>query len=277
VKLLDFGVAMSAVTEHAETMIVGKWLYMSPETTTSQQVDHRSDLFSLGVILYLLCSGYLPFTGREPKAIVRKIRAGQYKPLQELASVPDRLVALVNRLLAPNPDDRPQRGQDVAAELADIARQYGLTGSAPGISYVLSRLFSSEMAGGFDQVQVSTASLGGYDSKPTSSLPSSVPASLPSSLASSPHTMHGTPPGSAPIDLPPVPASRGHELSRPVVPPPPGMLVPRPPLAPPLPLRGLVPPAHGPVRSSSSAMKLLVTIAVAILLAVGMYMLVRPS
>ncbi|HEX4417008.1 MAG TPA: serine/threonine-protein kinase, partial [Kofleriaceae bacterium] len=53
VKLLDFGVAMSAVTEHASTMLVGKWLYMSPETTASQQVDHRSDLFSLGVILYL--------------------------------------------------------------------------------------------------------------------------------------------------------------------------------------------------------------------------------
>jgi eukaryotic-like serine/threonine-protein kinase len=150
VKLLDFGVAMSAVTEHAENMIVGKWLYMSPETTLTQQVDHRSDLFSLGVILYLLCSGYLPFTGREPKEIVRKIRAAQYKPLQELASVPDPLVALVNRLLAPNPDDRPQRGQDVAAELADISRQYGLSGSAPGIAYVLSQLFPGEMAGGFE-------------------------------------------------------------------------------------------------------------------------------
>jgi eukaryotic-like serine/threonine-protein kinase len=150
VKLLDFGVAMSAVTEHAEDMIVGKWLYMSPETTTTKQVDHRSDLFSLGVILYLLCSGYLPFTGREPKDIVRKIRAGQYKPLQELASVPDRLVTLLNRLLAPNPDDRPQRGQDVAVELADIARQYGLSGSSPGIAYVLSQLFPSEMAGGLE-------------------------------------------------------------------------------------------------------------------------------
>ncbi|HEX8114236.1 MAG TPA: hypothetical protein VF516_41185, partial [Kofleriaceae bacterium] len=59
-------------------------------------------------------------------------------------------VALVNRLLAPNPDDRPQRGQDVAAELADISRQYGLSGSAPGIAYVLLQLFPSEMAGGFE-------------------------------------------------------------------------------------------------------------------------------
>jgi tRNA A-37 threonylcarbamoyl transferase component Bud32/transcription elongation factor Elf1 len=56
VKLLDFGVAMSSVTEQAESMIAGKWNYMSPEHTTNQP-DHRSDLFSLGVILYLLCSG----------------------------------------------------------------------------------------------------------------------------------------------------------------------------------------------------------------------------
>jgi hypothetical protein len=63
--------------------------------------------------------------------------------------VPDRLVALVNRLLAPNPDDRPQRGQDVAAELADIALQHGLSGSSPGVAYVLSQLFPGE-SGGFE-------------------------------------------------------------------------------------------------------------------------------
>jgi serine/threonine protein kinase len=144
VKLLDFGVAMSAVTEHAETMIVGKWLYMSPETTTNQQIDHRSDLFSLGVILYLLCSGYMPFTGSEPKEIVKKIRAGQYKPLREIVPVPERLAVLVGRLLSPNPDDRPQRGQEVAAELTDIARQYGIESSGPRIAQFLTQLFPSE-------------------------------------------------------------------------------------------------------------------------------------
>ena len=139
VKLLDFGVAMSAVTEHASTMIVGKWLYMSPEATTNGQIDHRSDLFSLGVILYLLCSGSVPFTGSEPKEIVKKIRAGQYSPLHHVVAVPDRLAMLVARLLAPNPDDRPQRGQEVAAELADIARQHGFESSSAGICPVRCR------------------------------------------------------------------------------------------------------------------------------------------
>jgi serine/threonine-protein kinase len=145
VKLLDFGVAMSSVTEHAESIIVGKWMYMSPETTMNKQIDHRSDLFSLGVILYLLCSGYMPFSGTEPKAIVKKIRAGQYKPLQQLApEVPEALAALVDRLLAPNPNDRPERGQEVVAELTEIMRYHGLESSAPHIASLLARLFPPE-------------------------------------------------------------------------------------------------------------------------------------
>jgi serine/threonine protein kinase len=147
VKLLDFGVAMSSVTEHAETMIVGKWLYMSPETTQNDHVDHRSDLFSLGVILYLLCCGHMPFAGAEPREIVKKIRAGDYAPLQQIVAVPDRLAHLVARLLAPNPDDRPQRGQEVAAELTEIARQHGIESSAASIAYVLKQLFPAETAG----------------------------------------------------------------------------------------------------------------------------------
>ncbi|MEO7732000.1 MAG: protein kinase, partial [Kofleriaceae bacterium] len=173
VKLLDFGVAISAVTERAEAMIVGKWLYMSPETTTNQHIDHRSDLFSLGVILYLLCSGHMPFTGRDTKEIVKKIRAGHYKPLPELVAVPERLAVLVGRMLSPNPDDRPQRGQEVATELNEIARQYGMESSSPRIASILQQLFPEEVFGGAEAAPVvrelvmdskSPGSLGGPDS-----------------------------------------------------------------------------------------------------------------
>ena len=147
VKLLDFGVAMSAVTEQNETMIVGKWQYMSPEATTSQVVDHRSDLFSLGVVLYLLCSGAMPFNATEPKAIVRKIRAGEYKPLSELTPVPGRLANMVDRMLAADPAARPQRGQDVANELAEIARANGLSSSPSQVAELLARLFPEDASG----------------------------------------------------------------------------------------------------------------------------------
>lgn len=145
IKLLDFGVAMSAVTEPTETMIVGKWLYMSPEHTKNQQIDHRSDLFSLGVILYLLCTGKMPFGGTTPKDIVRKIRAGQYKSLQECTpDVPKELSALVGRLLSPDPEDRPQTGREVVNALTEITRSYGIESSAANIANFISGLFPNE-------------------------------------------------------------------------------------------------------------------------------------
>nr|MBA3456134.1 protein kinase [Deltaproteobacteria bacterium] len=172
VKLCDFGVAMSSVTEHAETMIVGKWLYMSPEATTNGQIDHRSDLFSLGVILYLLCSGYMPFSGKEPREIVAKIRAGQYKSLQEIApQIPDQLAILVDRLLSPNPDDRPQRGQEVAQELTEIARMCGFESSGPSIANLLDQLFPEH---------------GGGTEKPTTEIVRSLSASL---STATPHSL----------------------------------------------------------------------------------------
>ena len=132
VKLLDFGVAMSAVTEQAQSMIVGKWLYMSPEHTTNQQLDHRSDLFSLGVILYLLCSGSMPFIGDRTQGDRQE---DPRRPVQAAPGASRRTSgaagALVARLLAPNPDDRPQPGQEVVAELTEIARTTGSRARAP--------------------------------------------------------------------------------------------------------------------------------------------------
>jgi serine/threonine-protein kinase len=146
VKLLDFGVAMSAVTEHGDkAMIVGKWLYMSPEATSSEPIDHRSDLFSLGVIMYLLCSGSMPFIGTDPKELIRKIRGGIYKPLEQLApDLPEGLAALVTSLLSPSADDRPQTGQEVVATLTTITRRYGIESSAANLARLVTELFTDE-------------------------------------------------------------------------------------------------------------------------------------
>ncbi len=145
VKLLDFGVAMSSVTDHAETMIAGKWAYMSPEHTANQAVDHRSDLFSLGVMFYLLCTGSMPFGGTEPREIVKKIRAGQYKPLRDAAPhVPEPIANIVSRLLASKPEDRPQTGAEVVSSLMEVARTYGLESSATNLSGLLANLFQGD-------------------------------------------------------------------------------------------------------------------------------------
>ena len=146
VKLLDFGVAMSSVTEHQKGMIAGKWSYMSPEHTTNQQLDHRSDLFSLGVIFYLLCTGAMPFSGTEPKEIFKKIRAGNYKPVRELVpDVPVEIANLVASMLSPNPDERPQTGHDIVAILSEVTRGYGYESSGSTVTNLLT-IFADEDA-----------------------------------------------------------------------------------------------------------------------------------
>ena len=146
VKLLDFGVAMSSITEHEQALLVGKWTYMSPETTMNGKTDHRSDLFSLGVVFYVLVTGVMPFYGSEPKEIVRKIRAGDYIRIEEIApQIPPRLANLIANLLAPNPDQRLQRGQEVVTELDVIARDYGLESSSTKIAAFLASTFSQPL------------------------------------------------------------------------------------------------------------------------------------
>lgn len=138
VKLVDFGVAMSSVTEHAEPMIVGKWSYMSPEITLNEVIDHRSDLFSLGVVFYLLLTGSLPFPGANPREIVQAIRAGHYPPIAR--PIPPELAALVQHMLASQPDARPQRGKHVAAELAAIARAHAWSGDQAILAQLVNEL-----------------------------------------------------------------------------------------------------------------------------------------
>jgi WD40 repeat protein len=94
---------------------------MSPEQARGEEVDHRADLFSLGVLLYEVCTGRTPFEARTPLAVMKKLTEERHLPIRELRpDAPDWLVDVIDRLLAKSPDDRFQS----AREVADLLDRY---------------------------------------------------------------------------------------------------------------------------------------------------------
>jgi serine/threonine-protein kinase len=109
VKLMDFGIAkdVDLVALTQQGMAVGTPAYMSPEQVTGAQLDPRTDLFSLGVLLYEALTGSRPFQGKTAGEIFAKIRDGKYTPLQKAAPhVPAPLANVVKRALEVKPEKR---------------------------------------------------------------------------------------------------------------------------------------------------------------------------
>ncbi|MCL6508243.1 MAG: protein kinase, partial [Bryobacteraceae bacterium] len=115
-KITDFGLARSAddasITQSG--VIAGTPLYMSPEQAQARDIDHRSDLFSLGSVLYVMCSGRPPFRAATSIAVLRRVVADQPRPIQGIIpEVPAWLVAIIVRLHAKAPEDRFATAQEV--------------------------------------------------------------------------------------------------------------------------------------------------------------------
>jgi TolB-like protein/Tfp pilus assembly protein PilF/predicted Ser/Thr protein kinase len=125
VKILDFGIAKLAggetkLTKTGTTM--GTAAYMSPEQTTGKEVDQRTDIWSLGVILYEMLSGETPFKGEYMQAVVYAILNEEPKPLSNTRSdILPGLDLVVAKALAKNPKDRYQSMNDLAANLKTAA------------------------------------------------------------------------------------------------------------------------------------------------------------
>lgn len=125
VKLVDFGLARigeSDVNLTQEGAILGTPAYMAPEQARGEKVDSRSDLFSLGCVIYRMCTGQLPFTGDSTMAMLLAVMEKQpTPPAQVNSAVPEQLSWLIIRLLARRQDDRPGSASLVAEELAGIS------------------------------------------------------------------------------------------------------------------------------------------------------------
>jgi eukaryotic-like serine/threonine-protein kinase len=131
VKVTDFGIAKAAESIQPSSNKVdgsghtaGKTSFMSPEQASGEDCDARSDLFSLGSVIYEIIAGDNPFRAPSEAETIRRIRAGEYPPLSlSRPDLPKALTDIVDRLLAPNREER----MGSAAELSEVLLGYAYT------------------------------------------------------------------------------------------------------------------------------------------------------
>ena len=131
VKILDFGLAklkgVSKLTQEASTL--GTIHYMSPEQIQGKEVDHRSDIWSLGVVLYEMLTGKVPFTGEYEQAVTYSI-LNEEPNLGEavLKSIPEALITLLEKSLRKDTSERIGKISEFKTELEEINGQLTYTG-----------------------------------------------------------------------------------------------------------------------------------------------------
>jgi len=121
-KLMDFGLAHSIASRMTtEGTLIGTVFYLPPEQALGQPLDGRADLYSLGVMLYELTAGHLPFTADDPMGVISQhLHAPPVPPSTYNPRVPTRLEALILALLGKRPEDRPGSAAEVGQELSRV-------------------------------------------------------------------------------------------------------------------------------------------------------------
>jgi serine/threonine protein kinase/tetratricopeptide (TPR) repeat protein len=125
-RIMDFGLAKIAKGKlvAGELMKSGTVAYMSPEQASGGSIDLRTDIWSLGVVLYEMVAGQLPFKGDYSEAVIYSILNEEPEPLTGLrASVPRNLQRIVSRSLAKNPGERYQHTNDMLAHLRSVRKK----------------------------------------------------------------------------------------------------------------------------------------------------------
>jgi serine/threonine protein kinase/tetratricopeptide (TPR) repeat protein len=133
VKILDFGLAKLAgqtrLTKTGTTL--GTVAYMSPEQTKGEKTDQRTDIWSLGVVLYEMITGRLPFRGDYEQAVVYSILNEDPESLTGIRTgVPRELERIVNKAMTKNPEDRYQRVEDLTVDIRRFRKESGAAAEA---------------------------------------------------------------------------------------------------------------------------------------------------
>jgi non-specific serine/threonine protein kinase len=133
VKLADFGLAHTAATRlSGREAIVGTAFYLAPEQVLGEEIDGRADLYALGVVLYELATGQMPFVGDEPLLVISQhLHAPAVAPSTHNPALPPAFDALILRLLNKQAEDRPRSAAEVRKALDDLG-QPDISSPAPG-------------------------------------------------------------------------------------------------------------------------------------------------
>ena len=144
VKIGDLGIARQIPARGSvkDQALYGSPLYMSPEQARCAEVDHRADIYSLGVTFYQILSGRTPFSGSTVKEIIIKQVKEEPPPLKEVApDVPDSVCEVVHRMLKKNPAERYQNAGEVIKALETIKKSVRAVRRAFGPQVPKKRLF----------------------------------------------------------------------------------------------------------------------------------------
>jgi eukaryotic-like serine/threonine-protein kinase len=129
VKLTDFGIAQLIDTQGMTTtgQVLGSPGHMAPEQIEGRECDVRSDLFSLGTVLYLLATGELPFQGKNPHQVLKQIAEGQFRdPLRVKPQIGGRLRAIIMRCLEVDPTKRYASARELEDDLQGFVAECGI-------------------------------------------------------------------------------------------------------------------------------------------------------
>ncbi len=123
VKITDFGAALIASGETTQISSIGSPAYMSPEQVKEQPVDHRTDIYSVGVVLYHLLTGRVPFQGANNFSLLYQITNAKLEPPSSLRpDLPARIDDIVLRAMAREREQRYPRWEDFSNDLAQLFR-----------------------------------------------------------------------------------------------------------------------------------------------------------
>jgi len=148
VKIVDFGIAKAArkSADTREGLIKGKVAYMSPEQAAGKTIDHRSDIFSTGILLYEMITGVRVFEGDDVK-ILDKVRKADFQMAETIVSdLPAEVSEILRRALAKAPSRRYKSCVAMLADLEECLSSFSVRPRAEGLSHYMKALFAEEIA-----------------------------------------------------------------------------------------------------------------------------------